>query len=242
MPHALTQRLRRASRRRIDMVRHRGGAVACPVCRGRFDRFKDAWNRPDALCWRCGAHERHRAQWLLFHQRPQLLGEARSLLHFAPEWCLRRRLEPMAAERGLRYVTGDLDPAGVDLRLDLMGLDLPDDAFDAVICSHVLEHVPDDAVAMRELRRVTAPGGWCLVMIPLDVTRRETYEDPSIVTPQDRIEAFWQDDHVRLYAPDVAERLATAGFGVETIRPADLGGEAARRARLLPSDWIFLCR
>jgi SAM-dependent methyltransferase len=242
MAGALTQRLKRASRRRIDIVRHRGTEVACPVCGGAFDRFKADWNRPDALCWRCGSHERHRAQWLLFDQRPDLLDGARSLLHFAPEWCLRQRLAPLAAERGIRYVTADLDPAGVDLELDLMGLALPDDAFDAVICSHVLEHVPDDGVAMRELRRITAPGGWCLVMIPLDLTRETTYEDPSIVTPEARVEAFWQHDHVRLYAPDVAERLAAAGFAVETIRPADLGPEAVRRARLLPSDWIVLCR
>lgn len=223
------------------MVRHRGTEVACPICGGRFDRFKDAWNRPDALCWRCGSHERHRAQWLLLTRRRELLN-VRSMLHFAPEWCLRRRLEPLKRERGLRYLTADLEPAGVDLQLDLMGLDLPDGAFEAVICSHVLEHVPGDAVAMRELRRVTAPGGWCLVMVPLDVTRERTYEDPSIVTPEGRVEAFWQDDHVRLYAPDIAGRLEAAGFSVETVRPADLGADAVVTARLLPSDWMFLCR
>ncbi|MEA2285422.1 MAG: hypothetical protein QOJ21_1465 [Solirubrobacteraceae bacterium] len=215
--------------------------MACPICGGRFDRFKDDWNRPDALCWRCGSHERHRAQWLFLQQRRDLL-QARSLLHFAPEWSLRRKLEPLAAERGLRYVTADLDPTGVDRRLDLMGLDLPDDAFEAVLCSHVLEHVPDDALAMRELRRVTADGGWCLVMVPLDLTREHTYEDPAIVTPEERLRAFWQPDHVRLYAPDIADRLRAAGFEVETVRPEDLGRDAARRARLLPSDWVFLCR
>jgi SAM-dependent methyltransferase len=223
------------------MLRHRGDDVACPICGGRFDRFKDDWNRPDALCWRCGSHERHRAQWLFLQQRRDLL-QARSLLHFAPEWSLRRKLEPLAAERGLRYVTADLDPTGVDRRLDLMGLDLPDDAFEAVLCSHVLEHVPDDALAMRELRRVTADGGWCLVMVPLDLTREHTYEDPAIVTPEERLRAFWQPDHVRLYAPDIADRLRAAGFEVETVRPEDLGRDAARRARLLPSDWVFLCR
>jgi SAM-dependent methyltransferase len=223
------------------MLRHRGDDVACPICGGRFDRFKDDWNRPDALCWRCGSHERHRAQWLFLQQRRDLL-QARSLLHFAPEWSLRRKLEPLAAERGLRYVTADLDPTGVDRRLDLMGLDLPDDAFEAVLCSHVLEHVPDDALAMRELRRVTADGGWCLVMVPLDLTREHTYEDPAIVTPEERLRAFWQPDHVRLYAPDIADRLRAAGFEVETVRPEDLGRDVARRARLLPSDWLFLCR
>ena len=242
MPAPLHQRLAPALRRRVDIVRHRGTSVACPLCGGRFDRFKDAWNRPNALCWRCGSHERHRAQWLLFARRPELLREPRSLLHFAPEWTMRERLAPLAAQRGIRYVTADLDPTGVDLRLDLTALDLPDGAFDAVLCSHVLEHIPDDAAAMRELRRVTAPGGWCLVMVPLDVTRTETYEDPTIVEPDARRRAFLQHDHVRLYAPDIAGRLQGAGFDVETVRPADLGPHAVHGAGLLPADWIFLCR
>jgi SAM-dependent methyltransferase len=242
VPAPLRQRLAPALRRRVDIVRHRGTSVACPLCGGRFDRFKDAWNRPNALCWRCGSHERHRAQWLLFTRRPELLRAPRSLLHFAPEWTMRERLAPLAAQRGVRYVTADLDPTGVDLRLDLTALDLPDGAFDAVLCSHVLEHIPDDAAAMRELRRVTAPGGWCLVMVPLDVTRAETYEDPTIVEPDARRRAFLQHDHVRLYAPDIAGRLQRAGFDVETVRPADLGPHAVQRAGLLAADWIFLCR
>lgn len=234
-------RLRDAVRVRAATARHRGNAVRCPLCDNAFDRFKDDWNRPNALCWRCGAHERHRAQWLLLQRRPQLLDAARSLLHFSPEWCLRRRL---AQRPGLRYVTTDLDPAqDVDLRLDVTALDLPDGAFDAVLCSHVLEHVPDDAAAMAELRRVTSPGGFTLVMVPLALDRAATYEDPAITDPADRERAFLQHDHVRLYAPDIAERLRAAGFTVEV---ADMHGEVgpadAARHGLLASDLIFLCR
>ena len=229
-----------AVHRRLDWIRHRGDAVHCPLCERDWDRFKDDWNRPDALCWRCGSHERHRAQWLLFERRPELLGDATRLLHFAPEWCLRRRL---AAHGGFAYVTGDLDPAGVDLRLYVTRLELADGAFDAVICSHVLEHVPDDAAAMRELRRITRPGGWCLVLVPLDVERAATHEDPAVVDPEDRLREFRQPDHVRLYAPDIEQRLTGAGFAVEVIRPTrDFPPDVARRARLLDSDWLFLCR
>jgi len=228
-----------AVRLRAAVIRHRGDNVCCPVCGHVFDRFKDDRNRPNALCWRCGSQERHRAQWLLFEQRPQLLGGARSLLHFAPEWCLRRRLGVLP---GLRYVTADLDGAGVDLRLDVTKLDLADGAFDAVICSHVLEHVPDDAAAMTELRRITAPGGWCLVMVPLALERERTYEDAAITAPQDRAREFLQHDHVRLYAPDIADRLSGAGFDVEAVDMNAQLGEQAGRYRLLQSDVAFLCR
>ena len=234
-------RLVDAVRVRAATARHRGSTVHCAVCDNDFDRFKDDWNRPDALCWRCGAQERHRAQWLLFERRPELLDDTRSLLHFSPAWCLRRRL---AAVTGLRYVTTDFDPAQpADLRLDVTATGLPDGAFDAIICSHVLEHVPDDAAAMRELRRITAPGGFTLVMVPLALDRATTYEDASITAPEDRRREFLQHDHVRLYAPDIADRLRAAGFAVEVVDIAiDLGPREARRHGLLASDRIFLCR
>ena len=106
----------------------------------------------------------------------------------------------------------------------------------------MLEHVPDDGTAMRELRRVTAPGGWCLVMVPIDLTRARTYEDWSITDAAARERAFLQHDHVRLYAPDIAERLRGAGFAVDVIdMAAELGDEGAPY-RLNASDLIFLCR
>jgi SAM-dependent methyltransferase len=56
---------------------------------------------------------------------------------------------------------------GVDVRAnpdaDLCGaveaLPIDDGSFDIVLCTQVLEHVDDPAQAVRELRRVTAPGG-----------------------------------------------------------------------------------
>jgi SAM-dependent methyltransferase len=226
-------------RRRGSMLRERGDAVQCPVCGNRFRRFKPDWNRPDAICWRCGAHERHRAVALLWRERPELLGDAASLLHFAPEWCFRYTPRPP----GLRYVTTDLDPAKADLALDIRALDLPDESFDAIVCSHVLEHVDRDGEALAELRRVVAPGGWVLLMVPQDLGRAETYEDPSITGPDARRAAYWQHDHVRLYGRDFAARVGAAGFDVEVISMSErLGPGAAARHGLIAVDLIHLCR
>jgi SAM-dependent methyltransferase len=222
------------------MARHRGHQVSCPLCGRSFDRFMDAWNRPNAICWRCGSHERHRALWLFLEQRPELLADAGSLLHFAPEWALRRRFSGMAH---LRYVTADLSDPDVDLHLDLTALALPDACFEAVVCSHVLEHVSDDRAAMSELRRITAPGGWCVVMVPLDLDRPHTYEDPAITTPEDRERAYRQHDHLRLYASDIGDRLQQAGFAIERVEPAaSFGADVVARCRLLEDDYIWLCR
>jgi SAM-dependent methyltransferase len=171
-----------------------------------------------------------------------MLANSSALLHFAPEYCLRGPLQQASRRDRFRYDTADLDPAGVDLELDITAMPLRDGAYDAVICSHVLEHVDEDGTAMRELRRITAPGGWCLVMVPLDTGRATTYEDAAIVTPEARREAFLQDDHVRLYGRDAEDRLNAAGFAVEVLRPRDAFGEPAMlRAGLLPGDWMYVC-
>ena len=234
------QRIARGVRLRADVARHRGDAVYCPVCERGFDAFKDVPDVALGLCWRCGSHARHRAQWLFFEQRPELLGDIRTLLHLAPEWALRRRLSRLGH---LRYVTADLHQPGVDLQIDLTATDLPDASFEGVICSHVLEHIDDDAAAMAELCRITAPGGWCLVMVPIDIHRAYTYEDASITTPDERHLAFWRPDHVRLYAPDIARRLEAAGFDCERIQPYEaFGSERCRRCGIAAFEELWLCR
>ena len=233
-------RAARALRLRYRVLRHRGDVVVCPVCGHSFDRFRDDWNRPNAICWRCGAHERHRLLWLYLERHPQLLTQADSLLHFAPEWCLEQRLRRVD---GIRYVTADLDPAKGELQLDVPRLALADRSFGAILCSHVLEHVDADRAAMRELYRVLAPGGWAIVMVPLDVGRTATYEDASIRAPAERERAFGQWDHVRLYALDIVERLGEAGFAVERERFArTLGPELATRYGCIAEDEILVCR
>jgi SAM-dependent methyltransferase len=42
----------------------------------------------------------------------------------------------------------------------------PSDSFDLITCLDVIEHVPDDRGALRELRRVSKTGGWLLATVP----------------------------------------------------------------------------
>ena len=209
------------------------------MCASQFRRFLPR-HLPESVCPRCGAHERHRMLWLyLARERPELLAGARSLLHFAPEPGIRRRL---AAARGLEYVTTDLEDPSVTVRADITALPFPDARFYALLCSHVLEHIPDDRRAMSELARVLRPGGWAIVLVPLDAQRAETLEDDAIDSSERRRAAYWQADHVRLYGRDFADRLREAGFEV-TVDPfvARLDPEAVARYGLFPGDDVFLC-
>lgn len=214
----------------------RGQGRECPCCGGHFRRMSrrrlSGWG---GICPRCRSHPRHRAIAMLL-ARGELPG--RRLLHFAPE----PLFDPVFARLpAVERVTADLH-APADLRLDISDMDLRDASFDLILCSHVLEHVPDDRAAMSELHRVLTPGGLALVLVPYrpGVT---TYEDPSIVSPLGRMVAFGQQDHVRIYGSDLPGRLAEAGFEVSDRIAAELfDRETVERAELDPDEHLFLCR
>ena len=108
--------------------------------------------------------------------------------------------------------------------MDITDIAWPDGSFDVIYCSHVLEHVSDDCQAMRELCRVLAPRGWAMLNVP--ITANETFEDPSVTDPSERIRQFGQKDHVRRYGPDYTDRLTAAGFEVTRIAASDLVADA----------------
>ncbi len=65
---------------------------------------------------------------------------------------------PDDAHRGQRSGTGGTRVSRPLFRADAADMPFADDAFDYVICSHVLEHVPDPAAVIAELTRVARAG------------------------------------------------------------------------------------
>lgn len=64
------------------------------------------------------------------------------------------------------YVEPDAGGTFAVAEADALRLPFPDDAFDAVVCSEVLEHLPDYESAIDELARVLRPGGRLGVSVP----------------------------------------------------------------------------
>ena len=146
-----------------------------------------------------------------------------TVLHVAPEYGILSRLR---ACKTINYVGVDLMPENYPgtaeiTRCDITAIDYGDESFDLVICSHVLEHIPDDRLAMRELFRVLKPGGRAILQVPISASLQRTVEDPHLSDPKERERRFGQHDDVRIYGADYPARLREAGFVVEIFDPAN---------------------
>ncbi len=141
----------------------------------------------------------------------------------------------------LDYVGVDLNERpNISVKMDLTATPIRSAAFDAVICVHVLEEILDDRKAMRELYRVMKSGGWALISVP---TRMEqlTYEDPMIVTPDERQRAFGEVAHVRIYGHDLVDRLKECGFQVQVDLAKDVPQHIREKYGLRDDENIFYC-
>ncbi len=206
-----------------------GDRVTCPCCDASLRAFPTYWigGHRDNICPRCGSLRRHRLLILYLRDRTALFESPNSVLHVAPEAVIQRILR---SEPDVDYTSIDLSSPIAMERMDITRLRFEDSRFDAIICLHVLEHVPDDRAAMAELFRVLKPGGWAILETPLDLDMAETEEDPSVVSPRERERLYGQPDHVRRYGRDFLDRLAEAGFAAR-LDPYPLELEESTIAR-----------
>lgn len=162
-------------------------------------------------CPVCGSHDRER-HLLLYLRAKGLLASLRGarILHFAPEANLQQVFEAAAP---VEYVRADLFPRqpGV-VKLDLTAIDFPDGRFDFVVANHVLEHVDDDAKALREIWRVLRAGGHAVLQTPFAAARPSKSEDAAVRSPADRLRLYGQEDHCRLFGADFESHVVSFGF------------------------------
>jgi SAM-dependent methyltransferase len=184
--------------------------------------------------------ERHRLFWLYLKNETSFFKDNSRVLHFAPEQAFFKRFRKM---RNIDYVTTDLKSPIADVKADICDLPFQDNEFDIIICNHVLEHIPNDKKAMRELFRILKNNGMAIIQVPYDKNRRETYEDDNITNPRERRRIFGQYDHVRIYGMDYFDRLRSVGFEVEAIDlTASLSDKEIDRYRLAKGELIPVCR
>lgn len=218
----------------------RNDSFFCPVCERTVASFLPGGPRlrPGARCPHCGSLERHRLSWLYFQHKTTVLEQRCAFLHIAPEPSILRRFLAMSY---IHYVPADLHPRHPSVhRMDISAISHPNNSFDFIYASHVLEHVADDRGAIREFHRVLKPGGVAIIMVPIAGTR--TTEGGITMQPPERLRMFGQEDHLRQYGADFADRLREVGWDVTCEAfAATLSDQEILRYGLRRDEHIYLC-
>ena len=171
-------------------------------------------HRENALCPGTLSLERHRLLWVYLSRETSFLKENLKVLHVAPEQVFYTKFKSL---KKWDYITTDLHSPLADIKADLCDLPFEDNQYDLILCNHVLEHIPNDIKAMRELYRVLKKDGTLIAQVPLEENRDITFEDDTIIDKKERTRIFGQYDHLRVYGKDYYFRLQSVGFKAEGI-------------------------
>jgi len=127
-----------------------------------------------------------------------------------------------------RYLSSDYDESAHrgSIRLDLQAIELPSSSVDAVLTPHVLEHVPDTDAALRELRRILAPGGRLVLQVPVLQGVTAPPEDPEF--HGDNTVVFWR------FGYDLTDRLREQDWDVHALCTASWAETVRTGARPWP--------
>lgn len=191
--------------RSIFAFRLRGRKHECTICGQGLKKFITIPDG-DQLCPFCGSRSRTRRLYFFLKENALIHGK---VLHFSPSRSVYRLLKN---NPDITYFSTDFeDEFLADYRYDITQIPLEKDFFDLIICYHILEHIENDKKAMAELHCVLKPDGTCLIQTPFK--EGKIYEDFSKITEKERLEAFGQKDHVRIYSVEgLRDRLIESGF------------------------------
>lgn len=203
--------------------------VICPCCNWEGSSFITTCNSKrinyNSNCPNCDSRSRHRGLSILLIKI--LNNNALSLLFFAPEKILKTILQEKI--KNIHIKTTDFYSTDVDYPdEDIQKLSFPNHSFDYVLCNHVIEHVPDDNSAFKEISRILKANGNAIITIPGDYHLNKTVE-------------FKQTDsngHFRHYGLEVIEKMK--GHFKE-VKAVDMSSLSKKQYGIRENDLAFIC-
>lgn len=194
-------------------------------------------------CANCAASDRSRLYALYLDKFFEKSKNAK-VLDIAPTEHLKNYLNRHVQPQN--YRSADLFMEDVDDNVDIQAMDIyPNDTWDLVICSHVLEHVPDDVKALSEIYRVLKKGGAAILMAPINLGLEKSIEAEKDrkYTISERWKYFGQDDHERLYSKnDFMQRIKSVGFELEELDVNYFGASVFKKYGINPKSVLYIGR
>jgi ubiquinone/menaquinone biosynthesis C-methylase UbiE len=99
------------------------------------------------------------------------------------------------------------DTSRIDLVSDITAIPAPDASFDAILCSEVLEHVPEPTHALDEFKRLLKPGGVLIITAPFcSLVHMAPYHYCS------GFSKYWYEHHLTLRGFEIKEITANGDW------------------------------
>jgi GT2 family glycosyltransferase/SAM-dependent methyltransferase len=206
----------------------------CNICgwtgREFYPNTGPGYHERATVCPGCSSQDRHRSLLALLVATTTLFAPATRVVEVAPM----RGFESLLRMQEIDYTSFDLARHAME-RGDITAMQFPTGSVDYFICFHVLEHIPDERLALTEIHRVLKPGGVTVLQVPVDwdvpATREYLAPDPRDV------------GHVRRHGADFPERIASAGFDVTSRSVLDVFDPATvNRFGMSPEPIFFASR
>ncbi len=194
--------------------------------------------RKNALSLGTLSLERHRLLWLFLKNKTKFFSKKNEILHIAPEQCFYNIFKKYFKN----YYTADLNSPLAEYKIDICKMPFGDNTFDFILCNHVLEHVYDDDLAIKELQRVLKINGIAILQVPIKNELDKTIDGRNIEDPKMRNEMFGQYDHLRTYGKDFFEKVEKHGFKVQREVYCDsLSDYQIKKYGLIKDEIIPVC-
>lgn len=208
------------------------GGRYCLLCGSNIDKFMPGGlesevfaryhiigggHRENCICPTCGSSDRNRWFMFVLSNYTNIFEGRFRVLHFAPESNVSERI---MSNPNCDYYSVDIQAGRAMHVVDILDIPYRDSFFDYVILNHVMEHISNESVAMKEIQRVLKIGGKMIISFPI-CTNIDTFEDNNISSSEDRLKYYGQDDHVRLYGRDYKARMEKYGWQVDVYTPQE---------------------
>lgn len=196
-------------------------------------------NEEEYTCPVCGASDRDRL--IISFLKKERLQEATigtKLLQIAPAKVITNWITSNCPQ--ITYETTDLFMDNVSYHSDIQNMDMvPNEAYDIIICSHVLEHVQDDRKALSELKRILKPDGKIIFLVPINLN--SSYIDEAWgLSGEENWRRFGQGDHCRLYDKKGLIQRLKEHFCVHCLDKSYFGDEIFFHCGLTDTSTLYV--
>jgi len=209
----------------------------CPVCGMKSEALFPCGglSGPGLMCPSCRSLEHDRLGWMFLCRQTNLLAPCRkNLLHVAPEPSLEKRFRAIPS---VTYSSAAPSNRGIVIHGDIPKKRLPRGVFDVIICGPDFETTCDDRGVISEVRRLLAPSGWAVFIVPGPPAERRADVTTRGLGGVRRVFTRSHDE-----GPDFERRLRKCGFKLRRIHPYEFVSESELRTMAINvGDRIFLC-